>query len=45
MASDEALIATMLEEEYPHASFLDVKVSKNKFGHIFVHARMVKKRM
>lgn len=45
MASDEALIATFLEKEYPHATFLDVKVSRNKFGHVFIHARMTKRRI
>lgn len=45
MASDEALIATFLEKEYPHATFLDVKVSRNKFGHVFMHARMTKRRI
>lgn len=45
MASDEALIATFLEKEYPHAAFLDVNVSRNKYGHVFIHARMTKRRI
>lgn len=45
MVSDEALIATFLEKEYPHAAFLDVNVSRNKYGHVFIHARMTKRRI
>lgn len=45
MASDESLIATFLEKEYPHAAFLDVNVSRNKYGHVFIHARMAKRRI
>lgn len=45
MASDESLIATFLEKEYPHAAFLDVNVSRNKYGHVFIHARMTKRRI
>lgn len=45
MVSDEALIATLLEKEYPHAAFLDVNVSRNRYGHVFIHARMTKRRI
>lgn len=45
MASDESLIATFLEKEYSPAAFLDVNVSRNKYGHVFIHARMTKRRI